>query len=334
MEYSDPAVRPLLDLEGLRRVGAPAARSATPSSSGRRRQLASTTTPDVSPPASTVPDPGVGVRRSRRDLGVRPRGAPAARPRARAVGAGRAPRVTGTDPALAVHLAVWARARAPRRCERSDDVVVIVRGTASDDRWHDAARAGDPDEPSARSRADSRWGLAARGALARVRWSRTSLRPRRRTTWCGPTSHPGCTPRRSPASGTRRPRSTGTRPFDLAARGRGRGRAGHDVPHRERAGRARPCRRGSSAGCTPTSARSCSSSRCRWPTRRVTSRCSPGAPDFAVDRWACRARADGRRSRPCSTSPTSPSRCSCSPCSAKVRSSTCSRSSSATRPTR
>jgi hypothetical protein len=73
--------------------------------------------------------------------------------------------VTGTDPALAVHLGVWARARGHRvDASSSDGVLVVVRGTATDDRWHDAARAGDA-RAATTSRADARWGLAARGAL-------------------------------------------------------------------------------------------------------------------------------------------------------------------------
>jgi len=73
--------------------------------------------------------------------------------------------VRGTDPALDVHLAVWARshghwvdATAP------SDALVVVRGSAADDRWRDAVRAGDANAATPK-RADARWGLAARGAL-------------------------------------------------------------------------------------------------------------------------------------------------------------------------
>ena len=73
--------------------------------------------------------------------------------------------VTGTDPPLRVHLGVWARSRGHRVETRpTDAALVIVRGTATDDRWRGATRAGDPAAVT-RSRADARWGLAARGAL-------------------------------------------------------------------------------------------------------------------------------------------------------------------------
>jgi hypothetical protein len=75
--------------------------------------------------------------------------------------------ITGTDPALRVHLGVWARTRG-HGIEPSgpDDpgALVVVRGTAVDDRWHDATRAGDAATVTATA-ADARWGLAARGAL-------------------------------------------------------------------------------------------------------------------------------------------------------------------------
>jgi len=68
--------------------------------------------------------------------------------------------VVGADPALAVHLAVWARARG----HAIDRPGVVVKGTVEDDRWRDAARAGDPATVSD-GRAPAVWGLAARGAL-------------------------------------------------------------------------------------------------------------------------------------------------------------------------
>jgi len=67
--------------------------------------------------------------------------------------------VLGSDPALPVHLRAWARARG----HRLDDGVLVVGG-ADVDRWHDAARAGDPATATA-DRAPAAWGLAARGAL-------------------------------------------------------------------------------------------------------------------------------------------------------------------------
>lgn len=71
--------------------------------------------------------------------------------------------VVGRDPALDVHLTVWARGRG-HRLERDGPVAVVVKGTADADRWHDAERAGDPDHVR-RDRAPATWGLAARGAL-------------------------------------------------------------------------------------------------------------------------------------------------------------------------
>jgi hypothetical protein len=68
--------------------------------------------------------------------------------------------VVGGDPALGVHLAVWARARGHRMAGPG----VVVKGTVDDDRWRDASRAGDPGEVS-EGRAPAVWGLAARGAL-------------------------------------------------------------------------------------------------------------------------------------------------------------------------
>jgi hypothetical protein len=68
-------------------------------------------------------------------------------------------RVTGTDPALAVHLAAWCRARGHRL--ETEDGLVVVRGRAEEDRWTASTRAADV--PAAR--ADPAWGLAARGAL-------------------------------------------------------------------------------------------------------------------------------------------------------------------------
>src|SRR5690349_7150333 len=69
-------------------------------------------------------------------------------------------RVTGSDPALAVHLAAWCRSRG-HGLEPGGDGPVVVRGRADDERWADATRS--PTAPAAH--ADPAWGLAARGAL-------------------------------------------------------------------------------------------------------------------------------------------------------------------------
>jgi hypothetical protein len=73
--------------------------------------------------------------------------------------------VTGTDPALRVHLGVWARSRGHRiETDPASATLVVVRGTATDDRWRGATRAGDAAVVTT-ARADAHWGLAARGAL-------------------------------------------------------------------------------------------------------------------------------------------------------------------------
>jgi hypothetical protein len=70
--------------------------------------------------------------------------------------------VDGRHPMLGLQLGAWCRVRG-HRLEQVDGRYVVVRGTAVDDRWHQAIRAGDPRRASAR--ADRVWGLAARGAL-------------------------------------------------------------------------------------------------------------------------------------------------------------------------
>ncbi|CCH18068.1 hypothetical protein [Micromonospora lupini] len=78
--------------------------------------------------------------------------------------------VSGTDAALGVHLPAWCRSRGhrvewPDPAHRSRLVAVVVRGTADDDRWFGAERAGPPLPAALHSRPPPRWGLGARGAL-------------------------------------------------------------------------------------------------------------------------------------------------------------------------
>ncbi|MFI6265881.1 ferritin-like domain-containing protein [Micromonospora sp. NPDC051006] len=78
--------------------------------------------------------------------------------------------VSGRDPALRVHLPAWCRSRGhrvewPDPADRTDLVAVIVRGSADDERWFGAERAGPALPPALSSRPPSRWGLGARGAL-------------------------------------------------------------------------------------------------------------------------------------------------------------------------
>jgi TusA-related sulfurtransferase len=93
--------------------------------------------------------------------------------------------VTGTHPALGLHLAVWCREHGHQVADGSvadgalghAATVTLVRGTADGRRWHGAERAGAADGPPAAS-ASQAWGLAARGALVEAggpplgaRWS-------------------------------------------------------------------------------------------------------------------------------------------------------------------
>ncbi|TVZ00527.1 ferritin-like domain-containing protein [Trebonia kvetii] len=89
--------------------------------------------------------------------------------------------VTGSHPALGIHLAAWCREhghqvawtdagpsgspRAGRAGGTADDTtVVIVKGSAGERRWQGAERAGLAAGPPA-AHANAAWGLAARGAL-------------------------------------------------------------------------------------------------------------------------------------------------------------------------
>jgi hypothetical protein len=84
--------------------------------------------------------------------------------------------VTGHHPALRLHLAAWCREHGHRLRDGDSDSddggnpdgdpppMVVVRGTADEQRWARAERAGRPDGPP-EARADPAWGLAARGAL-------------------------------------------------------------------------------------------------------------------------------------------------------------------------
>lgn len=77
--------------------------------------------------------------------------------------------ITGTDPALVVHLVSWCRQYGHRvRPAVDTDFGVrawVVRGHADVDRWAGAARAGGPAPAEIVSDPPLDWGLAARGAL-------------------------------------------------------------------------------------------------------------------------------------------------------------------------
>lgn len=76
-------------------------------------------------------------------------------------------RVLSCAPGFEAHLAAWCRAQGHRLAEASGMRADIVRGGYQAGRWQGAERCGkaDPREPEAvAERAESRWGLAARGA--------------------------------------------------------------------------------------------------------------------------------------------------------------------------
>ncbi|MGW4444434.1 ferritin-like domain-containing protein [Streptomyces sp. NPDC004682] len=77
--------------------------------------------------------------------------------------------ITGTDPALALHLAAWCRHEGhelERADPRESPVVARIRlGPAATARLHGAERAGGAPSTEIVDRAPLHWGLAARGAL-------------------------------------------------------------------------------------------------------------------------------------------------------------------------
>ncbi|WP_062436801.1 ferritin-like domain-containing protein [Herbidospora daliensis] len=77
--------------------------------------------------------------------------------------------VAGLDPALAMHVEVWCRAKGhhTRRADDNDEGVRVwvTRGRADLDRWMHAERAGGPSPLRIVDAPPAHWGLAARGAL-------------------------------------------------------------------------------------------------------------------------------------------------------------------------
>ena len=144
------------------------------------------------------------------------------------------------------HLGAWCRAhghRVDRDHDGATDTMIVVRGPAAvrRRRWVGTRRA-----PAARRRPRSMRGqAAARGGSRRAaRWSRPAARaPRfdldRARRRVGRHRAPALRAGRRRPVGSRDRDRLGRAEFDAARRGRGRGRAGHDVPDRERAGRAR-----------------------------------------------------------------------------------------------
>jgi TusA-related sulfurtransferase len=78
--------------------------------------------------------------------------------------------VTGSDAALRVHLPAWCREHG-HRVERPGPadplalVGVVIRGSADDDRWAGAERAGPAGTEGLSRRPPTSWGLGVRGAL-------------------------------------------------------------------------------------------------------------------------------------------------------------------------
>jgi hypothetical protein len=69
--------------------------------------------------------------------------------------------VHGHDPALAIHLAAWCRERG----HGFEPPATLVKGSAVDDRWRSAERAGRASVDAVVDRPPPQWGFAARGAL-------------------------------------------------------------------------------------------------------------------------------------------------------------------------
>ncbi|MGP4028704.1 hypothetical protein [Actinomadura sp. 3N407] len=77
--------------------------------------------------------------------------------------------VTGSDPALGVHLTAWCRQTGHRWKAREDTTGPVrgqvIRGRADLDRWSGAEHAGGPTPAGIVKRPAAHWGPAARGAL-------------------------------------------------------------------------------------------------------------------------------------------------------------------------
>ena len=204
-----PAVRPLLDLEGLKAWRAGAHDRLRGARGGRRRRrLLRRGGPCHRRRLSTLRTSGFD------------RGAHLLLDRAlRRPARGRAPRRPGRDPRSACTCAAWCRARGPPArvdapARGPSAVAVVVRGRADDARWHGAERAGGAAPGEVATRAAASWGLAARGALVEAGGPGAALRPGREGRGLG---RPAPRLYAQAAAGQWDPatRSTGTPPFDL-----------------------------------------------------------------------------------------------------------------------
>jgi TusA-related sulfurtransferase len=77
--------------------------------------------------------------------------------------------VTGSDPALVIHLTAWCRREghtvSPAQPGDAAARARVRRGDTASARWTGAERAGGPEPGGAAEHAEPHWGLAARGAL-------------------------------------------------------------------------------------------------------------------------------------------------------------------------
>ena len=229
MSYADPDVRPLLDLEGLKEwlpgahVGLRRARAR-----GRRGRLLRRRRRDHRCRLSTL------TSRTSASTGARTSSSTARWPASRPATASRCAAPTRRSrctsaPGAARH----GHALEPRRDDRE---LVVVRGRAGERPLGAARRAPAVRRPVAR-RAEPAWGLAARGALVEA----GGPEPRfdldeRRTVWADIAPRLYAQAVAAPVGPGDRDRLG--RAVRAARRRRGRGRAGDDVPDRERAGRA------------------------------------------------------------------------------------------------
>ena len=177
MSYDDPAVRPLLDLEGLKewrpgRTAGYALLDARRRRPVRRRSMA------TSRVAMTASEPRSATSRPRR-LGLDEAGICSSSARCAASRAEAIPGVRAARPELGVHLRAWCRAQghavrlADGRTDRSPVPATRGAGEGGDarrGRRRASRHAGRGGRPSAAPR----WGLAARGATGRGGRARSS----------------------------------------------------------------------------------------------------------------------------------------------------------------
>ena len=206
MSYADTAVRPLLDLEGLKQW----LPGRTSGYAQLERAVEQTGFYDPRRPARCRRLPTLTTSGWTRAV-ICCLSAPSPRCERRRP-AGRSPAATRPWPCIC---ASWCRRRRPP-VPRSEGAGLPSsrRARAERDRWRDAVRAGDAAHRRS-ARADPSWGLAARGALVESGGPALNadlVRPR--LVWAQILPR-GCTRARQPASGIPTRPSTGTPPFTL-----------------------------------------------------------------------------------------------------------------------